>query len=363
MNRVFTCLALILFFVSSAHAAESGAVLDKKWLPFVHIQKLNLQPLPTSFKTTGRIAYNEQTTQHLATPLNGRVTRVLADLGHLVRPGETLIELASPDAAALQAELLRSRQDLDIAERAWKRAQRLSADGAISEKDLAVAQAEFHKAKADVQRDQAQLASLGLEGQGTGVLLKLTARLAGTVVERHVRVGQQVQADQQEPLLTLSNLDSVWVLADLYEQDLNRVKPGTEIEVSVSAYPKQVFSGKIIYVGDVVDTQTRTVKVRCLVPNPKKQLKPEMFATLAIKNSENTGLLVPRTALVREHEQQLLLVVQNGQDSTDMRIVERPVKIGLSEHEFVQIIAGVSEGESVVTDGALFLHHALRNKG
>ncbi|RYF03234.1 MAG: HlyD family efflux transporter periplasmic adaptor subunit, partial [Deltaproteobacteria bacterium] len=128
------------------------------------------------------------------------------------------------------------------------------------------------------------------------------------------------------------------------------------VQVRVAAYPHAVFPGEVVYIGDVLDPQTRTLKVRCRVPNPQRRLKPEMFATVALAHADKMGLVVPTTAVVREGPQLFVLVVQaDGQT-----VQQRPVRLGPAHGGQQQVLGGLQAGETIVSDGALFVHHALR---
>lgn len=358
------CCLVVLFYIAgfvqpeayAQSAAPQSGVLEDKWRDFVHLSTLKMQPLPGAFRVTGTITYDEDRTQHMAAPLSGRVTQVFVDLGAQVTPGTPLVELSAPEAAAVQAEVQRAQQDFDVATHSFNRAKTLRADGAVSERDAAQAQADYKKAQVDLQRAQAQHKALGLTGQGAGVRMVLRARQKGTVVERHVRVGQEVRQDSGEVLLTVSDLDAVWVLADLYEQDLARIHRGDAMAVSVAAYPQESFAGEVLYISDVLDAQTRTVKVRCRVPNLEHRLKPAMFATLEMFQPDSQGLVVPTVAVIREGAQ--LFVLTLAQDNKT--IVPRAVRLGPAHGGLQQVIAGLQAGETIITDGALFVHHALR---
>jgi cobalt-zinc-cadmium efflux system membrane fusion protein len=147
----------------------------------------------------------------------------------------------------------------------------------------------------------------------------------------------------------------VWVLADVYEADLGAVQPGAAMRLEVPAYPGEWFAGKVGHVGDVVDTQTRTVKIRCVVPNPDNRLKPEMFAKIEISSSNNrNALYLPTRAIINDGETSKVVVA--GENNT---FHARTVQVGPSVDGTVRILSGVKPGEKVVTEGALFLKQEL----
>jgi cobalt-zinc-cadmium efflux system membrane fusion protein len=183
----------------------------------------------------------------------------------------------------------------------------------------------------------------------------LRAQVAGTIVERNVLVGQEVRADQATPLLTVSNLDTVWVQGDAYEQDLSLVAVGDDVTIRVPAYPGQTFPGKVAYVGDVVDPATRTVKVRCVADNKSRKLKPEMFAKVDVLNAPDRKLvLVPAQAVLNEGEKTIVIVASEGNVFRARR-----VDVGPEAEGRVRVLDGLRPGEKIVTDGAIFMKREL----
>ena len=255
-------------------ADAEGAPLQDAWREYVTLETVKPTQHPTFVTTTGRVTFDEDHTQHVGAPVNGRISKLLVRLGDGVRRGQPLAELASSDVAELQSNVKKSRQDLVLAEKEATRQRHLHEDGAVSDKEMAQADAELEKARAEVERGDAQLAALGIGASDPVVRAALVARVAGTVIERNALLGQEVRADSDTPLFTISNLDQVWVVADIYEPDLGLVEVGSVARVRVPAYGNEVFVGQVAHIGDVLDAQSRTVKVRCLFANPKKRLKP-----------------------------------------------------------------------------------------
>ena len=162
-----------------------------------------------------------------------------------------------------------------------------------------------------------------------------------------------MQSDQANPLLTITNLNEVWVAADIFEQDLSLVGEGAKVSISVAAYPGKAFPGKVAVVGHVVDPATHTVKARCVVPNPDHELKPEMFARVAIHDAGAAAIMVPARAVLAETQPPHLLVVEG----THYKL--REVDVGPEVNGKVRVLRGVATGDKVVTDGAIFLKQEI----
>jgi cobalt-zinc-cadmium efflux system membrane fusion protein len=293
----------------------------------------------------------------VASPFDGRVTKILAQLGENVKAGQSLVELVSAQAAGMQAEAQKAEQDLSVAEKALERSKALRLEGAISDKDAAQIEADFKKAKAEAARGSAQLRSLNLSASGPQVGASLRASIAGTVVERNILVGQEVRADATSPLLTISDLGTVWVLADLYEQDLALVTPGASIRVRVPAYSGEAFAGRVDHVGDVVDPMSHTVKLRCVVPNPGNRLKPEMFARIELTSTgDKKAILLPSRAILTDSQHTRVIVATEGNVFR-----QRVVETGPEVEGKVRVLGGLKPGEKVVTDGAIFLKREMES--
>jgi cobalt-zinc-cadmium efflux system membrane fusion protein len=326
-------------------------------LAYIKVDVVRESDAPPCLHLTGRVALDEDHTQRLASPIDGRVIRIMAQLGDAVKKGQPLVELSSARVAEIEADVQKADQDLTLARKSVDRAEKLKQEGAISDKDFAQVGAVLEKAKADTARVSAQLHSLSLAPSGPGLSAALRAQIAGTVVERSIFAGQEVRADAASPLLTITNLDTVWVLADVYEQDLGLVAPGAGVTMRVPAYPGEMFAGKVDHVGDVVDPATRTVKVRCLVPNPNHRLKPEMFAKIDLAAAgRRSVIVVPARAILTDSEHTRVIIASEGNVFR-----QRVVEVGPEIDGQVTVARGIQPGEKVVTSGAIFLRREMES--
>jgi membrane fusion protein, heavy metal efflux system len=326
-------------------------------LKYVRIEAVKKETIRPQIVLPGKIGFDEDKTQRVAAPIDGRVHALRVKLGDRVKAGTPLIELSSPQVAQLQSDLRKAEEDATIAKKNFERAKTLMPDGAVSAKDYAQAESDQRKSEAEIQRVRSQLSVLGIADHAT-VIATLQAQVPGAVVERNVLPGQEVRADSANPLLTVSDLSSVWAQADVYEADLSLVDPGDLVEVRVPAYPDDVFKGKVIYVGDVVDPQMRTVKVRCAIANPDGKLKPEMFATVKVDAGEDLStILVPSAAVLTNGDKNEVVA-----SSADHKFRVRQVKVGPEIEGRVRVYEGLKEGEVIVTKGALFARQEIRDQ-
>ncbi len=358
--------ALASLAACNGHAAPSGEAGEhapgvlklqpgNPKLDFIKVETLKESSAAAEMALTGKVAFDEDRTQRVSSPVDGRATSLLVRPGDVVKAGAALVALSSPHVGQLQSDAQKAISELSVVQKAVDRAHKLAADGATSDKEVAQVESDFNKARSEAARTSAQLRSLGLSAGDPTTNVTLRAQIAGTVVERNILTGQEVRADSAAPLLTISNLASVWVLADVYEADLGAVTPGAAVRVEVPAYPGEWFVGKVGHVGDVVDAQSRTVKIRCVVPNPDGRLKPEMFAKIEIASTNNRkAIYLPSRAIINEGETSKVVVAGEGNT-----FHARTVQVGPSTDGMVRILSGLKVGERVVTEGALFLKQEL----
>jgi cobalt-zinc-cadmium efflux system membrane fusion protein len=307
---------------------------------------------------TGKIAFDEDHTSRVGSPLSGRVDSLLVKPGDVVRKGQPLLTIVSPEVEAAISELQAADADLSLQKRTVERTRALFADQAVARKDVAQAESDLAKAGAARERARARLSLLGINPGEHTSRFTLRAPIAGTVVERQALPGAEVRGDAGTPLVTISELDRVWVFADVYERDLASVKAGQTGQVSVASYPGVSFPAQIEHVGEVEDPQTRTVKVRLAAANPDHKLKPEMFARVVLPLSgPAAAVTVPGNAVLTDGDANVVIV-----SITDGKFAKRKVEVGSEVDGRLAVLSGLRPGERVVVEGALFVKAELENR-
>jgi cobalt-zinc-cadmium efflux system membrane fusion protein len=325
---------------------------------FITIETVREPSGATSISLPGRVAFDEDHTQRVASPIDGRAVTILVKAGDRVHSGQPLIQLSSPNVGQIQADAQKALSDLAVSEKASERVHKLQAEGAVAEKEVAQSDGELRKARADYARATAQLKALGVSPSDPAVNAALRAQIAGVVVERNVLVGQEVRADQATPLLTISALDTVWVLADAYEQDLSLIAAGDTVSIQVPAYPGEKFAGRVAHIGDVVDPATRTVKIRCVVPNKDRRLKPEMFAKIDVSDNGRRKIMsIASKAVLTDGDRTSVIVATEG---NVFRI--RRVDVGPELDGRIRVLGGLAPGEKIVSEGAIFMKREIDNQ-
>ncbi|MBZ5694289.1 MAG: efflux RND transporter periplasmic adaptor subunit [Acidobacteriia bacterium] len=326
-----------------------------------HVQVVTIQPakLTRTLRLTGAVAYNAFKTTPVITQVGGPVSRILVVPGQHVRQGDSMLEVASPDYSQLLGTYLKARDVYRVADKNYARAQDLYQHNAIAERDLLQAESDRNQAQADLNASEQGMKILGIKNPEdlaktpSSAEIPVIAPIGGEVVERLVSPGQVMQAGQTQAF-TISDMSTVWVLANVYQSDLAYVKTGDDVVVQTDAYPG-TFRGKISYVSAALDPNTRTLQARIVVDNPGEKLKKDMYCTATVTAGViQNAIAVPDAAVLRDDENQPFVYVATGANQFGRRGVE----IGQSQNGQTQIVKGLSVGEKVVGDGGLFLQFA-----
>ena len=306
---------------------------------------------PLMDPVTGKITYDEAHTARVSSPIAGRVTGKIAVLGAQVKIGDALAELDSPDLGQAQSDYSGALADLNLADRAFQRMQELYANGIAPRKDMEQAQDNVARARSEAERARLKLVNLGVRNGRTDNRFALHAPIAGVITERNINPGMEVRPDQTVPLFVVSDLTTLWVQMDVYEKDIGLMHVGAKVLVRVPAYPDETFTATVSYISQVVEETTRTVKVRCILPNADIRLLPAMYAAIDVRSEpDDQAVVVPLTALFTEGESDWLFVAIG-----DGHYQKRPVKAGLRLKDRAVILEGLHSAERLVVDGALLL--------
>jgi cobalt-zinc-cadmium efflux system membrane fusion protein len=293
------------------------------------------------------------------------VQQLKVQVGDTVHAGEVLFMLNSRDVAAAFAEHTAAHRDFDLAQKTLAMTQDLYDHQAASKISLQQAQNDVDKDTARLQQDEQVLRVLGVDMPEDADESTLSPRVpvraprSGIVTQRSVTEGQFVDT-QAEPFLTIADLSTVWVLADVFERNLHEISLGQKAQVTTDAYPDEKFVARVAQIGNVVDPETHTLTVRFLVSNPQLRLKPGMFATASLELPAAAGkaLTVPSTAVFME-DGKSYSYVQSGERS----FTRRQVSAAPDGANRVRVVAGLSQGDRVVTDGVLLLRQEESGEG
>jgi len=366
-------------------AAAVSDVIDPtpEQLAQVQIEFVREQLIDVPLETTGKVGFNEDRLTPVFAPYGGRVLELLANKGDLVKVGQPLLVIESPDLVAAVNDLAEARTNadkakiaLDIAEKAAQRARNLNSLEALATKELQAAESDLARAREDYRRAAAAVSvvrnRLALFGKTADEIQHLEeaitdqidrriiirAPLAGTIVDRKVGPGQYVKPVTPDALYLIGDLSAVWVNADVYETYLPEIHVGAPVEITVPAYGDRRFPARISAINPTVDPATRTIHVRCMVPNANGLLKPEMFANIRISGTAKRKVsAVPSTAVLTQGNESFVL----AEDSSG-RFRKRRVKPVRESEGYTMLDEGLASTDRVVTRGVLLLSNVTAGK-
>ena len=347
--------------MTSYTSANSGAeatlfTVPRDQLSHIQIVSVSAAPLTRTLRLSGQVAYNGFKTTPVITAVGGPVSQVLVFPGQHVRAGQPMLEVSSPDYSQLRANYLKARDSYSLTDKNYQRAQDLYAHHAIAQADLLQAESLRTQAQADMNAAEQGLHILGITNVDSLASAPPTAQIpvrapiSGEVVDRLCSPGQLIQAGATQ-CFTISDMSTVWVLVNVYQNQLSYVHNGEAVSVQTDAY-STVFHGKISYLAPAVDPNTRTLQARIVTENPGEKLKNQMYVTaIVVADTIPKAITVPVASVMRNAENQPFVYVQTGATQFSRRMVE----IGETQQERIQILSGLSAGEKVVADGSLFL--------
>jgi len=348
--------------VQEASTAQSDAmrvIAPDSLQAQLQITDVASQEVSDTLRVAGQIDFDEQALTRIGSSVTGRVTQIQATLGQIVDKGDTLALINSSELSGAQLSYLKARSERELHRRNMARAKTLFEADVISAAEFQRRESEFEIASAETRAAQDQLRVLGVSPKSIEILANtgtidsvasVMATIKGVVVERKVAAGQVVQAS--DVLFAVADLSRVWAVAQVPEQQVGQVKVGQSVTIEVPALGNEKLEGKLIYVGQTVNPETRTVLVRTALDNKSGRLKPSMLASMLIESTQVKRLVVPITAVVRQDDTDHVFVVE-----ADKRYRLTPVTLA-AEHSGQRVVLdGLKPGMRIVSEGAFHLNN------
>ncbi len=351
----------------AAPPTEPGRIeipADSPKLKQIQIAEVKLASMPTDeFTAPGKVEANPNRVSKVLLPVPGRVAEVMVRFGDAVKKNDPVLTIESPEAdasasAAMQAEaqVTDAQATLNKAQQDFERVSELFKGDAIAKKEVVAAETTLAQAKTAVRQAQtalqqaaARLELFGLRPGSFRQRIVVRAPLSGKVTEITVVAGE-FRNDLSAPLLTIADLSSVWISAEVPESSIRLVKPGEIFDVSLSAYPGEVFHSRVARMADAVDPQTRTLKVWAELSNPGGKLRPEMFGEVRHIESYHQVPAVPARSVIQTQGKTIVF-----RETAPGRFEQTTVEVGRRSGEMLPIIQGLNAGDRVVVDGAMLL--------
>jgi cobalt-zinc-cadmium efflux system membrane fusion protein len=326
--------------------------------------EVKIEQITTQIEATGQVAINEDRSVRVGSLFTGRILEVPVKVGDRVQKGQSLAKMhthevheAKAEYAKAWAELNQRKKQVEYSRSLLDRAERLYQMKALSLNELEKARVEFNAASQEVATAEAELERaighrehLGLpDNPDYDQPVTIRAPAPGIVIKREITPGASVNPGDN--LFFISDLSSVWVIAQVQEKNLASLKNGAPVQIKVAAYTHETFKGRIARIGEMLNPETRTVEVRCVVDNRFGKLKPEMFATISLAVGEKRDVLMVDQTALHEMDEQTVVFVALGNN----RFEKRAIKTDRRQGGMVEVIEGLSRGEQVVTEGSFQL--------
>jgi cobalt-zinc-cadmium efflux system membrane fusion protein len=323
---------------------EGSALRDR-----LTVEALEARPVRRAMQAPAHVEADPARLARVTPPLPGRIVSMSVHFGQEVHAGDALLSLDSPDLGQAQSDYLDAQAALSQATRNLSRQQDLFDHGIAPRSDLENAQTQLEVAQAELDRARSRLRLLGVQTGAIGRPLTVRAPISGRVVELHVSVGEY-HSDPSEVLLTIADLSTVWVTADVQERDLSRVSVGMTVQAELAAYPDQPVPGQVLYVGDLLDPETRTLPVRIAFDNPELRLHPGMFARVTFEETARPEIVVPSTAVITHGDSNVVFV-----EVAPWAFEERQITLGPPVGDDLVVTQHLAPGERIVVQNAVLL--------
>ena len=324
---------------------------DAKGIQTITVHK---EAIPDYLDLAAQIQPDPTRVVHVFAPAGGRITELRVRPWDQVEKGQIIAELESGDLARAVADYHKALVDNQVKQDQLAREQDLLDHKAISEREYQQARGDAQQAAAEVEAAREQIQVFGMDPDHASTELLVKAPRSGVILDVGAAPGEFSQAlSAPAPLSTVADITTVWAVGDIYEKDLQAAKSGEPAQVTLNAYPNEKWTGRVSVVSSAVDPVTRTLHLRVVLPNADLRIKPAMFGTIRLVRSTAQGIELPATAVVREGNDSYVFEAEgNG------RYQRRDVKLGRSVDGNLEILTGVNEGDTVVSEGALFLRSA-----
>lgn len=378
-TRYFTALFLVSVLALSAckkstppttqdtNTDSQRVFADTTLMAQLEVAEVTSSEMSDLLRVAGQIDFDEQALTRIGASVTGRVTHIQANLGDVVSKGDTLAQINSSELSSSQLAYLKARSEKELHRRNVERAQTLFAADVISAAELQRRENEYEIASAETRAAQDQLRVLGVSAKAierlnaTGAIDSVStvvATIRGVVVERKIAAGQVVQPS--DVMFAVADLSRVWAVAQVPEQQVSQVKVGQSVSIEVPALGNEKLVGRLIYVGQTVNPDTRTVLVRTELDNKGGRLKPSMLASMLIEAAPVPRVVVPITAVVREEESDHVFVAEAN---NYFRLT--PVRLAPEQHGQRVVLEGLKPGMRIVSNGAFHLnnHRNLKDMG
>lgn len=334
---------------------EKPAQFSSTILNQLSIDTVKLQQVTSEVELSGKVTADESKVLKVYPMLSGYAEQINVQLGDYVKKGQLLAVVHSSEIADYENQLSNAHSNQMVAQKKLQVEQDLYNSRLATDRDVTDANSDVAKSKADVERLKD---IFNIYRKGNGATYNILAPISGYIIEKNVNNNMEIRNDNNQNLFTISEINDVWVIANVFESDIPKVKEGYDAKVSVISYPDKIIDGKIDKVYNFLDPTTKTMQVRIKINNNLGLLKPEMFATVKVQYPENDSMMaVPTSSLVFDNNMNYVLIMDYQKN-----ITIRAVVVGKTSGDVTFIKSGVTAGDLVISKNELLIYNALSQK-
>ncbi len=363
-NLSILAILILLTWASSCKEEKPVEQKDQKICISDSMQKLimldtaKISNINDQLSLSGEVSFDENKIVKIYPFSSGQVLEVKVTVGDKVKQGQVLAVMKSADIAGNYSDLKSAGADVAIAKRELANTKSLYEKGISSERELTIASENYEKALAASGKvnDLIRINGSG-HTSGNGTYL-ITAPASGYIVEKNLTAGSFIRGDNNNSLFTISNLNNVWIWANVFEADIPKVKKGYETQITTLAYPDKIFYAKIDKISEVLDPLNKVMRIRMSLPNTDFLLKPEMFTNINITNKEATkAVSIPSDAVVFDNSKKFVVLYHN---TCNLEVKE--IKVIKTVGGITYVKNGLSTGDIMISKNQILLYRALLEK-
>lgn len=348
---LFACKAKKTVLQTAVRSGKIKLTLKRDQLQHVNIYTTKIVSENEQLTAVGEVSFAEDNVVRIYPVVSGTVEHLFVALGDYVSKGQTLATLLSMDMSQIQRDHNIAKSNFLAEEKNLARAQELFQAGMMSEKEFANAKKDYSNALSEYNERTQILKLYGGSSNDLDAIYNVVAPRSGYIVERNVTEGMQIRNDNNTNILTISDLKTVWVWANVHESDMAKVREGDEVSVKTTAYPDKVSTGNVKKIGTMLDPDSRVIKVRTELPNQDGLLKPQMFASIVITSKTKKVILaIPQSSIVLENNRYVVM-----REIGPGEFEKVAVTLGKAFGDFYEVTAGLKENEKIVSEGSLFV--------
>ena len=358
LNTLLLLLSFSFFACKQSPKPEQAEahklVLNDSLRQLISIDTATMRQISTPLNLSGKITFVQDKVVKVFPLFGGNVIEVHAELGDYVQKGALLATIRSSEIADFQQQEIEAKTNLEVAQKNVDVANDMAASGLSSEREVLVAQKELDNAKAQLKKNKEILSIYNISENS---LYSLKSPVSGFVVEKNINREMQIRSDNSAEVFTISGLDEVWVIANVYESDINKIKLNNPAQIKVTAYPNELWDAKIEKIYNVLDPESKTMMVRMKLANPDYKLKPGMFAQIQTVNSQleaKPEICIDKNAIIFDNNKQYVVAINDDNEFEVKEITTKTVS-----GSYAVISAGLAESERIVNKNALLIYNAV----